>query len=67
MVTHQDELNNTTYLCDEKLVQVCNDAIFYGELNNYYVSREEVVNVITTFPSTDTRNKDKIIKYAHER
>ena len=67
MVTHQDELNNTTYLCDEELVQVCNDATFDGDLNNDDVSREEVGNLITTFPSTDTRNKNKRIKYDHER
>ena len=40
MVTHQYELNNTTYLCDEKLVQVCNDTTFDGDLNNDDVSRE---------------------------
>ena len=67
MVTHEDEQNNTTYLCDEELVQVCKDEKFDGDLNNNDVSCEQVGNVITSFPSTDTWNKDKRIKYAHER
>ena len=67
MVKNQYQLNNTTYLCDEMIVEVCKDATFHDDINNDDVAHKEVGNVINKFPSKDTRKKDKRIKYAHKR
>ena len=67
MVRHEYDKNKKTFSSDEELVELSKDAICDDDVIKTNVLFEPVGNVITSFPSTDTRNKDKRIKYAHER
>ena len=59
MVTNKDEVNNSTYLCYDGIVEVCKDQTSPNDIKNDDEAHEQVGNVINTFPSTYTRKNYK--------